>query len=199
MERPAAPAPPKPCRPILDEDPLFPRYNIRGVLAAGARRPQSFGGRDGAAGPWGVWARPPRPGPEQMRLSPRPGPPLCWGRGQEEGIEAVAGGDGAARGEKSEVSPGGSWGSRRLWLPESRRPPLSGRCCWCCGPRQSAAAGGGGGGLVAPERAPRRLGTSDPEQPLLPALLPTACLGPDGGVNHTQYVRHRRWLIHQAR
>lgn len=58
MERPAAPVPPKPCRPILLEDPLFPRYKIRGVLAAGARRPLRFqsrrvGGRAGTAEPQG--------------------------------------------------------------------------------------------------------------------------------------------------
>lgn len=60
MERPAAPLPPKPCRPILDEDPLFPRYKIRGVLAAGARRPLRFGHEDGAA-------RPCLPGPVRTR------------------------------------------------------------------------------------------------------------------------------------
>lgn len=58
MERPAAPVPPKPCRPILLEDPLFPRYKIRGVLAAGARRPLRFqsrrvGGRASTAEPQG--------------------------------------------------------------------------------------------------------------------------------------------------
>lgn len=36
MERPVVPLLPKPCRPILEEAPLFPRYKIRGVLAAGA-------------------------------------------------------------------------------------------------------------------------------------------------------------------
>lgn len=85
MERPAAPAPPKPCRPILDEDPLFPRYKIRGVLAAGARRPQRFGGQDGAAGRWGAWPRPRRPGPDRTRLSRLPGPPLCWGGAKRRG------------------------------------------------------------------------------------------------------------------
>lgn len=85
MERPAAPAPPKPCRPILDEDPLFPRYRIRGVLAAGARRSQRFGGRDGAAGPLGFWPRPRRPGPDRTWLSRRPGPPLCWGGATRRG------------------------------------------------------------------------------------------------------------------
>lgn len=43
MERPAAPVPPRPCRPILEEDPLFPRYKIRGVLAAVERRPLRSG------------------------------------------------------------------------------------------------------------------------------------------------------------
>lgn len=56
MERPEAPVPPSPCRPILVEDPLFPRYKIRGVLAAGARQPLRFhslwvGGRAGSAEP----------------------------------------------------------------------------------------------------------------------------------------------------
>lgn len=142
MERPAAPAPPKPCRPILDVDPLFPRYKIRGVLAAGARRPLRFGGVDGAARPWGTG--PCLPGLVPTRRGflgcpdlhfvgegPRRGPK----RWRAQTLPLVV----SARSRRRELRR-----SRRQWLVESRRPLLVGRCCRCCGPRQSAAGGGGG-------------------------------------------------------
>lgn len=142
MERPAAPAPPRPCRPILDEDPLFPRYKIRGVLAAGTRRPQRFQsqcrGPGWCRGTLGFWPLPPRPGPEGDVAVPAAGTSALSGRGQEEGP-----GSGARRGGcsqwKSEVSPWGveepggwscwSVGALPRWekLLMLRSPPISGR------------------------------------------------------------------------
>lgn len=113
MERPAAPAPPKPCRPILDEAPLFPRYRMRGVLAAGARRPRRFGGRDGAARDPGVLA-PASP------ARPRRGFLGCrvlhlLGRGQGEGMEAAAAADEDAAARRGVRGPAG----RALGIPEA--------------------------------------------------------------------------------
>lgn len=155
MERPAAPAPPKPCRPILDEDPLFPRYKIRGVLAAEARRPQRFGGRDAAAGPWGTGPCLPNP------VRTRRGLPGCRGlhssgEGYEVGIQAVASGDAAARcgsprsrQEGAEV-PGGC-GCESVWPPSPskemllmlRSPPISSRTGRRAGSSGARSSGSG--------------------------------------------------------
>lgn len=66
--------------------------------------------------------------PDETWLSRLPGPPLCWEEPREGDASAGGRGHGCSQG-KSEVSPAGSPGSRRLRLPESRSPLLVGRCC----------------------------------------------------------------------
>lgn len=109
------------------EDPLFPRYKIRGVLAAGARRPLRFqslrvGGRAGTAEPQGSGLC--LPGPGRLECGRDLGFAVEGSVGKPSRGAAAHCGSSRCRQAK------GSWGSRRL-EPLVRAPSLAGRCCWC--------------------------------------------------------------------
>lgn len=75
-----------------------------GAATAALRGPGPCGGTLRGLAP----ASPTPSGPARTRLSRLPGASTLLGRGPEEGVATVTGGDAAARGEKAEVSPGGS-------------------------------------------------------------------------------------------
>lgn len=142
MERtPApAPAPRQPWRPILDPDPLFPRYKIRGVLAAGRGR--------GA--------------PAALRGSARPGwgdAPGLWGQGAGRGAAGKPVWPRRARRSRGghPARPPAPRPSRQS-APFGRRRHLGGQNPGAPPPRRAPLLP-----LLLPE--PRRLGSEDCPEP----------------------------------
>ena len=117
-------------------------------------------------------ASPTRSGPDAA--FPAAEPSALLGAGREEGIEAVAGGDGAARGESPRSRREGAEDPGGCGCLSLAALPSPGDAADAVVPaNQQPQGGGGGGGLVAPERAPLLLGNSETQSgPCYPLLFP---------------------------